>query len=378
MRSRRGLVILLAAFVGVIAIANSARHTLFTPTFTDITGEHVGFGQSYSLNTTVSDDVVAFAERIRLERSSIIDGDAALVGSSVDIFGTINGDLAVMSERVHIHPGAAITGDATLLVSGVVLDGRVDGVVNVRGESLEIMPGAQLDADVFACAANIDDNRDDARRVRPCSQSPEIEDFSPEIDWENADIRLPVGLSLGSPQSPLTALVLSLLGSLAFSGLAILAVVIFPRQISHIEEAILLNAPRLGGIGLLLFLFAIGVSFAVFVVLAVLPPLGLIVVPLYLLAGLIFFGMILAGWITVTLLCGQLLLRRINLKLPPLLMAVAGNFALVIIWHVLMLIPFTRPLAVLLLLALLAVGVGATALTRLGTKPLHRSYLVQG
>jgi hypothetical protein len=167
------------------------------------------------------------------------------------------------------------------------------------------------------------------------------------------------------------------MGSLAFSGLAILAVVVFPRQISHIEEAIQLHAPRLGGIGLLLFLFAIGVTFAVAVVVSIIPPLAIILVPLYLVAALIFLGMMLAGWITITLLCGQLLLRRFNLKLPPLVMVVVGNIALAIVWHVLMLIPFLQPLAGLLVIALVAVGLGATAVTRLGTRPMHRSYLIQ-
>jgi hypothetical protein len=376
MRTRRGLVILLGAFVGLIALANVARQSVSPPYLLNVDGEHVGFGQSYTLNKPTLDDIVAFAETINIQPLGQIDGDAALVGGTINIEGRITGDLAVMGDKLTIHPGAEISGDATLLVSEVVLDGQIAGVVNVRGDSLEIMDGAQLRDDVFACASTVADARTDARSVRPCSESPAVDNL--EFDLDQAVIRLPVGVSISSPLSPLSGLVISVLGSLAFSGLAILAVIIFPRQISHIEEAIMMQAPRLVGIGLLLFLFVVGVTFAVLVVLSIVPPLGLILVPLYLLAGLLFTGMLLAGWITVTLICGQLLLRRFDLKLPPLMMAVAGNFAIVIVWHFLMLIPLTRPLALLLLLALAAVGLGATALTRMGTRPLHKSYLVQG
>lgn len=377
MRTRRGLVILLAAFVGLIVIANATRRNVSTPYLINIDGEHVGFGQSYTLNKRATDDVVAFAETINIDPRAEIDGDAALVGGSIDIHGKVNGDLAVMGERLTIHPDAEISGDVVLLVREVVLDGRIGGIVNVRGESLEIKLGAQINDTIFACGV-ITDNRIDARPSRLCSESPAIEEFTDLPDWSQMDIQLPVGVSIGSPQSPVTAFVISVMGSLVFSGLAILAVVVFPRQISHIEEAIQMHAPRLGGIGLLLFLFAIGVTFAVLVVLSIIPPLGLILVPLYLLAALVFMGMMLAGWITVTLICGQLLLRRFNLNLPPLMMAVTGNFTLLILWHGLMFIPLLRPVAALMLLALVAIGLGATALTRLGTRPLHKSYLVQG
>lgn len=374
MRSRRGLLIVTGVFIALIVVANAARTRVLPPTF--FNNEQVGLGQSYRLDQRVNDDVVALAETITLESGSTIEGDAALIGSTITVEGHISGSLSALGERLHILPNAQIDGDATLLVGEVVIDGRVAGVVNMRGENLSISPDARLQSDVFACAATLRDNREDAPRVRPCGESPSFEALE---EFGASEIHLPpFNISVGSPQSPLTGLLFSVLGSLAISGLAILAVVVFPRQISHIEEAIRLNAPRLGGIGLLLFLLAIGLTFGALVVLAILPPLALVLIPLYLLAALVFFGMALAGWITVTLLCGDLLLRRIGVALPPLMMAVVGNLALVLVFNLLLLTPFSRPLALLGFIALAAVGLGASALTRLGTCPLHKSYLVQG
>jgi hypothetical protein len=118
---------------------------------------------------------------------------------------------------------------------------------------------------------------------------------------------------------------------------------------------------------------------AVGLAVVVIPVLGLVIVPVYLLAALLFFGMTLAGWITVTLVVGDLILRRLQLStLPPLVITAVGNVALLLVWNVLALTDFTRLLGLLGLIGLGSVGLGAAFVTRMGTKPVHRSYLVQG
>jgi hypothetical protein len=129
----------------------------------------------------------------------------------------------------------------------------------------------------------------------------------------------------------------------------------------------------------MMILLALGVSFAVGLAVVAIPVLGLVIVPVYLLAALLFFGMTLAGWITVTLVVGDLILRRLNLStLPPLVITAVGNVALLLVWNVLALTDITRLLALFGLIGLGSVGLGAAFVTRMGTKPVHRSYLVQG
>src|SRR5690606_30075795 len=140
------------------------------------------------------------------------------------------------------------------------------------------------------------------------------------------------------------------------------------------------TGPRsLGGTGLMMMALAAGVTFALIAAVVAVPPLGLVLVPVYVLAALVFFGMALAGWITITLVIGDFLLRRIGrVALPPLVIAAVGNLTLLLVWNLLALHPTTRILGLIGLIGLGTIGLGATFITRLGTRPVHRSYLVQG
>jgi hypothetical protein len=98
-----------------------------------------------------------------------------------------------------------------------------------------------------------------------------------------------------------------------------------------------------------------------------------------LLIVLLFCGMLLAGWITVTLIIGDLILQRMGRSnLPPLVIAAVGNISMLLAWNLLALNSVSRFAAFLVLLVLGTVGLGATFTTRLGTRPAYRSYLVQG
>jgi hypothetical protein len=105
----------------------------------------------------------------------------------------------------------------------------------------------------------------------------------------------------------------------------------------------------------------------------------LVLIPLFLIVAVLFFGMVLTGWITITLITGNLILNRLGrVTLPPLVIAAVGNVSLLLVWNVLALNTYGRLCAGIILLVLGAIGLGATFVTRMGTRPLHRSYLVQG
>ncbi|MBZ0296651.1 MAG: polymer-forming cytoskeletal protein [Anaerolineae bacterium] len=366
MRIRRLFIILIVAIVLMIVLANFARQAAVSASLVDT--ENIIIQGDYDLNQSVTDDLVVVAERIMLQPDSLISGDAALVGGDILLNGAVGGDLTALAESLHLGPTTSINGNALLLVSDVTLDGQIDGEVNLRGETVTIGPEARLGTEVYVCAEEIIDQRADAVPLRPCQESALMDAMDSLHTLQN----------LGGRGAPL-AILLSFFSSLGLSGLAILSVAIFPRHVSHIEEAIRANATSVGTVGFMLILLLAGLGFTLLLVIAALPLLAIILLPVYLFVALVFLGMTLAGWVTVSLIIGDLLVARLGrTPLPPLVMAAFGSLAMVLGLHVLLLNPITRWVALVILLILCSIGLGAALITRIGTRPVYRSYLVQG
>ncbi len=369
MRSRRVLVLLGVAIVGVIALANVLLQ--YAPPSEWINLDNISLGDTLSVNHTVNDDLVLVGDQIDLEADARISGDAALVGANMTVMAEVQGDLTALGERVTLDSRAQIHGDSTFLVSEAVIDGRIDGDLNVRGEQITILEGAQITGAVFACGGVVNDQRVSPPALGNCNDS--------EIMSVVEPLR-----SLGNFNSGTVALgsivaIFSLLGTLGLSGLSVLAVVIFPRQISHIEEAVSTYPQRLGLTGFMVILLLVGITFGVAMIFAAVPPLGLILLPFYLIAALIFLGMSLSGWITMSLLVGDMITSRLTkATLPPLIIAVVGNIMLVLACNALLLTSVGQVGGLIGMVVVVSVGLGGTLITRLGTKPIHKSYLVQG
>jgi hypothetical protein len=144
-------------------------------------------------------------------------------------------------------------------------------------------------------------------------------------------------------------LALSATGSLVLGGLAVLAVTLFPRRVSLMAEAVRRRPGRLSRMGLALGLLLLGLSAVYLVLLAAVPLLGLLLLPLPLLLSMAFLGLAAGGWITLAL-----------------------------VWNALLLLPYGGWLALAALLVCGVVGMGAAASTHLGARALHESYFVQG
>lgn len=373
----KGLLVLALGVVGIVALANAARVALLRQPL--LQSAQVKVEDTFTLNQFIYEDLVVLSDSITLPADWHIEGDVALIGGRVDVDTTISGDLTVLAEQVIIGPDAQIAGNATLLSDNVQIGGQIDGALHVRGDSLTLQPQAAIAGSVFACADALTDARaaDNAARVRPCDQSDLWSSTATLEALQDPNFVLPL-LNI-TISGAAVMLLSSLLGSVALSGVAILGVVVFPRQISHIEEAIRTNPRSLGGTGLMVIALAGGITFALALAVVTVPPLGLVLVPVYFVAGLLFVGVALAGWVTMTLIVGDMILRRLTrATLPPLVIAAVGNIALLLAWNVLVLTPYSRIIGLFALLALGSVGLGAAIITRAGTKPVHRSYLVQG
>ena len=370
---RKGLFILVLGVIGVIALANAARYTLVRDSI--INPDQVVIEKTFTLSGSRDSGLVALAEQSLIAAESQTHGDMALISSSVQIDGTIDGDLTVLGDTVTIGPDARISGNATLLVHEAVVNGQIDGTLSVHADHLDLSETAQAQGGVFACAATLSDSRP-VPGVRSCNESDIMASTHTLDALRKPSVVLPLlNVTL---TGAVVSIMASAAASLALAGLAILAVIVFPQQVSYIEEAIRSNPRGAGSTGVMMLALAAGLSAALALLLVLLPPLGFLIVPVYLLLALGFFGMGLAGWITMTLIAGDLLLRRLGTRqVPPLVIAATGNISLLLLWNLLALNQYTAFIGFLALLVLGSIGLGATYVTRLGTRPIHRSYLVQ-
>jgi cytoskeletal protein CcmA (bactofilin family) len=373
MRGRRGLLILFGVVVVLMVLANQARQSVIQKPL--VNGDHVVFKDDYRLSGTVNDALFVVAQTITLTGDSHVTGDAALVGSSVTVDGQIDGDLTVTGGQLTLGPQSVVRGDLLVIGSGATINGRVDGDLAVTGGKLTMSPDAQVKGEMLACVQNVDSTGTIPASLSRCGDA----NVSAFADL----LRLFRGHSLPVEASASDFTVVGLLSSafisLVLCGLAALAVTLFPRQISHIEEAIRVTPRHLIVHGLMTFLFIVGVGSGFIVLLAAVPPLGIALLPVLFICVVLFLGMVLAGFITLTIVFGEWLLRRATLTAgPPIVTAAVGSVTLTLLLHLIAFIPYGALVSLLILAFLSAFAVGAALSTRMGTRPMRRSYFVQG
>ncbi len=362
------LVIVVVTVVAVIVWINR----LNAPPMFDMT--NVIFEEDYQLTDTLDGDAVVFGTRITLDAASIVNGDLSLVGETVVISGVINGDLAIAASDIQFS-GAHINGDTVMMGNKIVINGRFDGDFSVTGESITIDP-----LSVFSTEPNVCEDISENLLEFVCQDETA---FTPL----EALIRLRrEGLALDSLNAitPAAVLTIGALMTGIMAGIASLSVTIFPRQFSRIEDAVRTTPRRLFGVGLAVFGLGIGLTLALIVLIAMLPPLGFILIPVYLAAGLALLALLISGWVTLALVIGERVIGRAprtsrsSRGVPPMLIAAVGSVILSAVLTLLALLPFGSVITAITLAAVTSAGVGAAMLTRLGTRPLSRATFVQG
>jgi hypothetical protein len=365
MKTRRLLIVTGAVIVALIALSNAARHQVMKEPLMD--GDNVLFRDHYSLSNRVEGALFVMAQTIELTNDSQVEGDTALVGKTVTIAGDIEGDLMATGSEVRLDSSSEIDGDVILIGKEIILAGAIDGDIVVTGGSLTIADGTNIDGELTVCGDTINDGRADAGQIHLCST------------MHSSDL-IHAGGGAGFNNSLLNMSISALFSTLLLGGLGGLAVTFFPAQISHIEEAVRSRPRDMVLSGLMIDLAAIGVGALFVVVLAAVPPLGVILLPIMALLGLVYVGMALAGWVTIALVIGEWLLDRASQHQPspPLVTVAVGSFALAFVLHIVALIPLGAIVSFLAFAVIGVVAVGAAFMTRMGTRPLHRSYFVQG
>lgn len=367
MGTRGKLVILAALIVGIVWLGRGIGWRVFERPLLDSDHIVITPSNTYRLARVMDRPLVVVAGEVALDGDSQLAGDSALIGETITVAGQVNGNLTAIGESLAIS--GRVMGDTSLIGAQTVVDGQVDGNLTVVGERLHIAQNARINGKIVACVDTLNDARLDGQ-IQPCGESEAFSAFNTVLRIDSA---------LWGAGFSTVILLASAFMSLALSGAAALAVAIFPRQISYIEEAILMSPRRLGQTGFMTLLLGVGVTAGLVMALAAVPPVGLALLPVYGLAGLALLGMTVTGWITIALIVGNWLLRRVSRALPPpLIAAVIGSITLFILWHLLVMIPFGVIVVLLAMVGLGCVGLGAVVVTRLGTRPVRRRYFVQG
>ncbi|MEO8610390.1 MAG: polymer-forming cytoskeletal protein [Chloroflexota bacterium] len=376
MRNARKILPLLIFVVIIVGVAAYVRIWVTDRVQPD--SKQVIFTDYYALSSTYDHSLAVVADSAVLGSDSHVNGDVALVGhDNAQVDGTVDGDLTVTGDQLTLGASSQVHGDFSAMGSAVTMDGAVAGKVTVIGKTLVINPDAKISGSIIACVDTITDLRTDAPPVEQCKDAGALMTLFAPLQ----------GLSKGFEISQLAAsgglsgdgLLFSISASLLLTGLSALAVTIFPRPFSHIQEAILSTPRSMTALGCMALLLTVGVGTGFLVLFSAAPVIGVILVPLGLILGLVVLSANVIGWITLALLLGDFALRHLTRTiLPPVIAAAFGSIILFTLWHVLAIIPFGGLFGLLLMGLLGAAGFGGALATRMGTRPLRRRHFVQG
>ncbi len=365
MSTRRNPMIFIAAVAVVLVLAALAHQPV---TQRETPDQNVILNSNYQLTGTHDDDLVVVGTNINLNQSSRVDGDASLIGDNVYVAGHVGGDLTLLGKNLILDPGASIDGDVRLMGSTVTVAGNISGDLVVNGGSLTIARDARIHGDInVAYNTDIHDLRLQGAPAIQRSHGVDDSLFAPMIALRNSE---PIHIVL---------LIFAIFGTILLTGLSALLVTFFPRQISHIEEAIHARPRRFVGVGIASYALMIGSLAALIVILAIFPPIGLLLVPIFLILMLALGILSLTGLVTLALMLGDWLLRRASkTPTPPLIAAVVGSLIVSLLLGGIALLPSGLAASFILLGIFNAVGLGASLFTRIGTRPVRRTYFIQG
>jgi hypothetical protein len=366
MRSRLALFVLLIFIIALFILAVLAR--LFLPSQALVNGENMGVMQSYELDSTIDDSLVIFAENVELLPESHVTGDAAFVGSDITIAGRIDGDLTVTSEIFVLEETAQIGGDITVVADAVRLNGAIGGDVTFSGDRIVAAPNTALAGTLSVCSGIFTDQRT-GQQAEPLSCADF--DVAALVEGFRANLLQSGAVETNAAGRLVYALGSTILVAFLLAGLATLAETLFPRQLDTMDSALRRpQSPLFTGV--LTALLLVGLGAAAVVLTALVPPLGLFIVPAVLVISLITLMLILVGILPIALLLGSWLMRRFSsAQWPPLIAATLGSLVLVLVIGLPVLVPYGAlvSLGLFSLVALLSVGVALN--TRLGTRGPH-------
>ncbi|MBK8904370.1 MAG: hypothetical protein IPM53_24540 [Anaerolineaceae bacterium] len=326
LKTQRRLLLLLALLL-LLVIPTSA--VLASPLAQRVVGdEDVVYG-----------DVVLFDEDFVLEDGARVTGDVIIFNGDATIAGTVNGDVVLFNGNMETADTAVLNGDCVLF----------NGTSS--GEGASSLTCTDMDVVLPATVSNF---------VNELTASA---NFAPPATVE-VERPSTFGRFVGGTAAAVAR-------SLLFGLLAFAAASLMPQPMMRIEDALRKKPLASGAVGLLTAFsmpFVVGILALVSIVL-LLVCVGILGFPIImaLILGTVAAGFL--GWFSVGNVAGQFLAERLNLKNRSQAMTTAlGTAAITFAIGFLGAVPFVFGEG-LISMAILFIGLGATALTKFGTQP---------
>lgn len=284
--------------------------------------------------------------------SSSNDGDKFIMGGTYRLSKgeTINGNLSIFGGAVSLDEGSTVNGDVTVIGGSVIAAGTINGGINGLGGSITLDDTAVVQGDVSTVAASV--NKSDSAVIQ-----------GKFITQSESGVEIPDVPKVAVPAivKPFSDAMGSLLRSLVIALLAVLVMLFAPRQTNNVTKAIEDSPVAGGAIGLLtwiLFPFVI-------IILAI----TLILIPLSLIAIVIFGLGVILGWIAVGQLLGDRIASLFKSTWAPAVSAGVGTFFLSILSSLLGAIPCVG-WVIPVIIALVATG--GVVMSAFGTRNIQK------
>jgi hypothetical protein len=292
---------------------------LFTGAVFQPGADGILFRESFTVSArqTYSGSLIAVESSITIEEGSTFEGNIILIGGTLESAGDIHGDIAALDASIHFSTAAAMSGDIASLGTAPALD-----------------PGVRL-----------------AGSVR------HLEGFS----W-------PLALTAGSTPDEGAGTAdlwyrfsVILFRMFLLSAVAILIMLFLPAPVERVARTMIVKPAVSFLIGLLTLMAAL----ALFLLLA----LTVCLSPISILGSIVVLVAALLGWAAMGLEIGRPVCGMFGAKAHPAVMAGIGTAILTLVASAIGYIPFAGQILVLLVIAF---GLGAVVLTRFGGP----SYLI--
>lgn len=286
----------------------------------------------------VYDDVILFDEDFVLEDGGRVTGDIVIFNGSATIAGTVTGDVVLFN-------GDLVTADTAVLNGDCVLFNGASS-----GEGASSLSCIDMDVVLPAGVSNfVNELTANANFAPP-----------PPVEVERPS---PLGQFVGGTAAAIAR-------SLVFALLAFAAASFFPQPMTRIEDALRKKPLASGAVGLLTsfsMLFIVSILIIVSAILT-LVCIGLLGFPVIMALVLGTFAAGFLGWFSVGNVVGEFLAQRLNIKNRSQAMTTAlGTAAITFVIGFLGAVPFVFGES-LISIAIVFIGLGATALTKFGTR----------
>ena len=292
-----------------------------------------------SSGDVIRNDIVLFDKDFTLEEGGRVTGDIIIFNGNAHIAGTVNGDVVLFNGNLTTDTSAVLNGDCVLFNGTASGDGASSlGCTDMN----VVLPGGM------------------ASFVSDLTASP---NFAPPPSFEMERPSPFVRFIRGTASAIASSLMLGLLAFAAAS--------LAPQPMLRIEKAVRQKPAASGVVGMMTALsmpFVLMILALVSAVLILACGLGLLGFPVILVIMLALLAASLLGWFSVGNIVGEFLAQRLNMKNRSQAMTTAlGTAAITFSIGFLGAVPFVFGEG-LISMAIMMLGLGATALTKFGTR----------